>query len=125
MFQDVSTMKELGVSGKAKQQAEIMKQQGQQIAAQMKSIQAKMGNKKGTPSLEDLHKIQDLAAKLMNLRNNENVAPILSIAFPLKIQNGTETLVPDKPRYDAKEINPEEAAAIIYGYYTIKVVYEK
>lgn len=124
MFQDVSTMKELAQSGKAKQQADIMKEQGMKIAEQMKSIQAQMGNKKGTPSLEDLHKIQDLAAKAMNLRNNENVAPILSIAFPLKIQNGQTILVPDKPNYDAKEINPEEAPAIIYGYYTVKVVYE-
>lgn len=123
MFQDVSTMKELAQSGKAKQQADIMKQQGLKIAAQMKSIQAQMGNKKGTASLEDLHKIQDLAAKAMNLRNNENLAPILSIDFPLEIKNNTATLH-DK-RYDAKEINPEEAPAIIYGYYTIKVVYEK
>jgi len=122
MFQDVSTMKELAQSGKAKQQADIMKEQGMKIAEQMKSIQAQMGNKKGTPSLEDLHKIQDLAAKAMNLRNNENVAPILSIDFPLEIKNNTATLQ-DK-RYDAKEINPEEAPAIIYGYYTIKVVYE-
>jgi len=123
MFQDVSTMKELATSGKAKQQADIMKEQGMKIAEQMKSLQAQMGNKKGTTSLEDLHKIQDLATKAMNLRNNENVAPVLSIAFPLDIKNNTPTLH-DK-RYDAKEINPEEAPAIIYGYYTIKVVYEK
>jgi hypothetical protein len=122
MFQDVSTMKELALSGKAKQQAETMKQQGEQIAAQMKSIQAQMSNKKGMPNLDQLHKIQDLAAKAMNLGNNENVAPILSIDFPLEIKNNTTTLQ-DK-RYDAKEINPEESSAIIYGYYTVKVVYE-
>jgi hypothetical protein len=123
MFQDVSTMKELAQSGKAKQQAEMMKQQGQQIAAQMKSIQAQMSNKKGIPNMDQLHKIQDLAAKAINLSNNENVAPILSIDFPLEIKNNTTTLQ-DK-RYDAKEINPEEATAIIYGYYTVRVVYQK
>jgi hypothetical protein len=122
MFQSVSAMKQLAASGKATQQADIMKQQGMQIAAQMKSIQAQMAGKKGTASLEDLHKIQDLATKAMNLKNNENAAPILSIDFPLQIQNNTATLQ-DK-RYDAKEINPE-IPAIIYGYYTIKVVYEK
>ena len=123
MFQDVSTMKELVQSGKAKQQAETMKQQGEQIAAQMKSIQAQMSNKKGMPNLDQLHKIQDLAAKAITLGNNENLAPILRIDFPLEIKNNTATLH-DK-RYDAKEINPEEAPAIIYGYYTVKVVYEK
>lgn len=123
MFQDVSTMKQLAASGKAKHQAEIMKQQGLQIAQQMKSVEAQMGNKKGMPDLENLHKIQDLAAKAMNLTNNENVAPILSIDFPLEIKNNTATLQ-DK-RYDAKEINPEEVPAIIYGYYTVKVVYGK
>lgn len=123
MFQSISKMKELAASGKAKQQAGIMKQQGMELVNQIKSIQAQMGGKSGNMKLEDLHKIQDLAAKAMNLKNNENVAPVLSIAFPLQIQNMTATLQ-DK-RYDAKEINPEESSVIIYGYYNIKVTYEK
>lgn len=122
VFQDVNKMEELANSGKAQQGAEEMKAEGEKLEAQMKALQQQMGNGKGTPNLDNMQKMQDLATKAMSLGTNEKTAPILYIDFPLEIKNLTTTLH-DK-RFDAKEINPSEAVAIIYGYYTVKVIYK-
>ncbi|MDE3184733.1 MAG: hypothetical protein KGM16_15045 [Bacteroidota bacterium] len=122
LFQDVNKRVELVRSGKAKQQAEIMKEQGEQIAAQMKAIQKKMGNGRSASNISDYQKIRDLATQAMSLGTNQNVAPILYIDFPLQIQKLTTTL--HNIRFDAKKINPQESEVIVYGYYTIKVIYK-
>lgn len=122
IFRNINKMEEMVKSGAAERQAEIMKQKGQQIADQMKALQKQMGNGKGATNMAAIQKMQDLATQGMSLGTDESLAPVLYIDFPLEIKNKTTTLH-DK-RFDAKEINPIEAEVIVYGYYTVKVIYD-
>lgn len=126
VFRDVNKMKGLATSGKAKQGAEQMKAEGEKIIAQMKSIQAQMGNGRNASNLASMQKIQDIVNKAHGLGTTENVAPMLYIDFPLQIQNNNKVLVAHEGnnRFDAKKINPGEANTIVYGYFTVKVEYK-
>jgi hypothetical protein len=121
VFRDINKMQEMVNSGQAQKGANEMKAEGEKLAAQMKALQQQMGNGRGTPNLASIQKMQDLATKGMSLGVTTGLAPALYIDFPLEIKNGTT--LQDK-RYDAKEINPREAPAIVYAYYTVKVIYK-
>ncbi|OQY95825.1 MAG: hypothetical protein B6D37_05035 [Sphingobacteriales bacterium UTBCD1] len=127
VFRDIKKMKEMVNSGEAKKGAEEMKAQGEKLIAQMKSLQQQMGNGHNATNLAAIQKMQDLASKSMSLGETTGLAPALYIDFPLQIQNNNIVLVAhdekDK-RFDAKKINPKEAPAIVYGYYSVKVIYK-
>lgn len=122
VFRDKNKMQEMAKSGKAQEGASQMEAEGKKLVEQMKALQQQMGNGRNPANLAVMKKMQDLATKGMNLGETAGVAPALYIDFPLEIQNNGTTLQ-DK-RYDATKINPSEASAIVYGYYTVRVVYK-
>lgn len=124
LFQDVEKMKELAQSGAAQQQANIAKDQAEKLAAQMKKLAAEIGNKRDPASIAKYQEFINKMHSGQQLFNNQNLAPILYIDFPLQIQNNSATLF--KKRFDAKEVNPLVAStgAIVYGYYTVDIEYK-
>jgi hypothetical protein len=122
-FQDVNKMQQLAESGAAQQQAEIAKDQAEKLVAQMKAMQQKMGNQRSPSQIGNYQQMMNTFAKTQQSFNNQNLSPILYIDFPLQIQNNITTLF--KKRFDAKEVNPRVAEAVIYGYYTVDIEYGK
>lgn len=122
-FRDFNKMKELAQSGAVKSQAEKMKVQAEKLAQQMKSMQGKMGSIHDPSQIGNYQKIMEMVNQTREMTNNQNLAPVMYIDFPLQIQNNNTILV--KKRFDAKEINPKMAEVIVYGYYTVDIEYEK
>jgi hypothetical protein len=123
VFQNLNEMKSLVQSGQAQQQNASNQAQGQQLIAQMKALQAQMGNGRDSAALVKFNEIQDLRNQLVNLSNNKNVSPILFVVFPLNTQNNAKQMV--NQSFDAKEVNPREAEFIIHGTYKIQIGYRK
>jgi hypothetical protein len=115
-FQSVAEQKRLVTDGEARKAADQMKQQAQQLVAQMQALKTQMGGAQGAANYE---KMMEMAQKARSLPTAPVAGKLLYIDFTLPVQNNNAVLV-DK-RFDAKEINPGESAVIVYGYYTIHI----
>ena len=118
VFYDIEKMKEMAKSGKAKQEANSIKQDKQKLMDEVRKAQLQMGSG-GQNRMAAYQKILNLSTEARS--QGADVAPVQYIDFPLEIQNGTTTLF-DKS-FDAKEINPGEAKAIVYSKYKVTIVY--
>ncbi|MBX6362086.1 MAG: hypothetical protein IRZ03_18690 [Acidobacterium ailaaui] len=127
VFRDIKNMEELAKSGKARQGADKMKMEAEKLKTQMKNIEQQLNDPQNQLNVAKMKKLfdemNDLSTKQKNLAITYGVGSSLYIDFPLQIKNNTTTL--HNIRYDAKEINPSEAAAIVYAYYTIKIIYKQ
>lgn len=121
-FQDINKMKQVAQSGEAQQQANILKEQAEKMATQMKALAGQMNGKRDASQIANYQKMSDMMNQAREMTNNIKIAPITYIDFPLQIQNNTTVLV--HKRYDAKEINPSMADKIVYGYFTVDVEYK-
>lgn len=117
-FKDDNKIIQLAKSGAFEQQAQVMKQKGLQLKAQMEAMESKMKNSNSMP---DIHKLQEIVNQVQGLGNNKNLSPVFYIDFPLQIHNGTKTIF--HKRFDSKQVNPLAAEAVIYGYMTIDISY--
>jgi hypothetical protein len=115
-FQSLADRKRLADDGEAKKAAAQMKQQAQQLVAQMQTLKTQMGSHQGAANYE---KMMELAQKARSLSTAPAAGKMMYVDFILPAQNNNAVLV-DK-RWDAKEINPTESAVIVYGYYTIHI----
>jgi len=115
-FQSLADRKRLADDGEAKKAAAQMKQQAQQLVAQMQTLKTQMGSHQGAANYE---KMMELAQKARSLSTAPAAGKMMYVDFILPVQNNNAVLV-DK-RWDAKEINPTESAVIVYGYYTIHI----
>jgi hypothetical protein len=115
-FQDEVAMKKLAVNGEAKKAAEDMKQQADELKKQMEALRSQMtGSHAGT----NYEKMMELFNNTHKLGTAAITGKILWLFFLMPVNNGSNVLV--NKVYNAKEINPNEANAIIYGYYTIHI----
>lgn len=121
-FQDVNKMQEEAQSGQAEAEAGDMKMKAEELRTKMEALKSQMGNGKNKDNLEKYIELQKIASQGQDLGSNNKVSPILSIGFQLPVENG-DVMVNKK--FDAKEINPRNAEAIVYGYYTIRIEYKK
>ncbi|MCL5031164.1 MAG: hypothetical protein M1480_19345 [Bacteroidetes bacterium] len=117
-FQDKS--KAISEAGNLRQMASGIKSKGLNLAAQMKALESKMKSGGGLNGLTDIHKIQELANQSTALLNNQKIAAIFFIDFPLTSDNFTTTLV--NKTYNLDEVDPMVARAA-HGTTTIKIVY--
>jgi len=115
-FQSLSDRKRLVADGEAKQAAAQLKQQGEQLVAQMQALKSQMGGPQAAASYE---KMMEMKNKAHALTTTSVAGKSLYIDFLLPVHNNNPVLV-DK-RFDAKEINPAESNVIVYGYYTIHI----
>jgi len=119
VFMNINKMKQMAESGKLKQEAEMMKQDKQKLIAQMQQAQAQMQSG-GQNRMAGYQKMLDLSTQAQSM--GADVAPVQFIDFPLEMQNRTATLF-DKS-FDAKEINTQEAKAVVYSKYKVTIVYK-
>ncbi|HEV9036097.1 MAG TPA: hypothetical protein VGQ51_05735 [Puia sp.] len=115
-FQSIADRKRLTDDGEAKQAAAQLKQQGEQLVAQMQALKSQLGGPQGAANYE---KMMEMKNKAHALTTTSVAGKLLYIDFLLPVHNNNPVLV-DK-RFDAKEINPSENAVIVYGYYTIRI----
>jgi hypothetical protein len=120
-FQDEEKMKEQAASGEAREGADEMKKQGEELQEKMKTLASQMGNGKNKDNLDKYIQLMKAATQSQDLSNNKKINTISSLVFPLTVQNNK--ILADK-RYDAKQINPGKADIIVYGYYTIHIEYK-
>jgi hypothetical protein len=127
-FRNIDQMVHDAKSGALQEGAEDIKKRAEVAMQHAKALQAKMGN--GKMDVSNLKDYQNLLNEMNALRGGATNAALArtvnDIAFPLNsIQNNSTTLF--KKRYDAKEINPSIGgeAIIIYGYYTVEIVYQE
>ncbi|MFI5185569.1 MAG: hypothetical protein ACHQF0_02525 [Chitinophagales bacterium] len=120
-FQDAEKMQELAESGQVQEGAEEMKKQAEELKAKMETLAGQMGNGTNKDKLNKYLELQKEITKSQDIGNSEKVSPILYIAFQLATQNNDVLM---HKKYDAKEINPNEAGEIVYGYYTIDIAYK-
>ncbi|HTQ28549.1 MAG TPA: hypothetical protein VMI35_10490, partial [Puia sp.] len=118
-FEDTKAKQKLAESGQA--QAEMAKYQSQneQMIAQMKAMAQHMANDTGRKSAADYQQIMQMFNKVRESSNNGVMAKMLSLDFEIPVENNGQVLV-DK-MFDAREINPQFAAAIVYARYTIHI----
>ncbi|MFI5134093.1 MAG: hypothetical protein ACHQEB_07145, partial [Chitinophagales bacterium] len=100
-----------------------MKKQAEELKAKMQTLASQTSNGNNKNDLNKYMELQKMITQSQDIGNSDKVSPILYIAFQLPVQNNNNILV--EKRYDAKEINPREAEAIVYGYYTVKIEYKK
>jgi len=115
-FEDEVAKKKLAVNGDAKKSAEDMKQQAEELKKQMEQLKSQMTGPQAGANYE---KMTELFNSTHKLGTAAITGKILWLFFLMPVQNNNNVLV-DK-RFDAKEINPGEAGAIQYGYYTIHI----
>ena len=115
-FESVQEKKKLADDGEAQRAADQMKQQAEQLKAQMETLKSQMS---GPLSKDSYEKIMEKFNQARSLSGAGAVAKMLWLDFILSVKNNDPVLVDKK--YDAKEINPQESAAIIYGYYTVHI----
>lgn len=120
-FQDASKMQQEAKSGQAKTEAEDMKRNAEEMKAKMEALASQMGNGKSKTDLNKYIELQKMATQMQDKSNNKTISPIFSIGFQLPVDNN-DTIVNKK--FDAKEVNPREAETVVYGYYTVKVIYK-
>ena len=117
-FKDDNKIIQLAKSGAFQKQAGVMKQKGLKLKAQLEAMENKMKN---GGSMPDIHKLQEMVKQVNGIANNKNTSPVFYIDFPLQIHNGSRTIF--HKRFDAKQVNPLGAKAVIYGYMTIDISY--
>ncbi len=120
-FQDISKMKQLALSGEAQQHADMAKEQAEKLAAQMKKLSQEIGNKRDPASIAKYQELINKVNSSQQLFNDQSLAPMIYIDFPLQVQNNNYILF--KKRFDAKEINPEISSVIEHGYFTVDIEY--
>ncbi len=115
-FENVQEKKKLADDGEAQRAADQMKQQAEQLKAQMETLKSQMT---GPLSKDSYEKIMEKFNQARSLSGLGAVAKMLWLDFVLPVKNNDPVLVDKK--YDAKEINPQESPAIVYGYYTVHI----
>jgi hypothetical protein len=120
-FESMEEKKKLEESGEAQKQSDEMQQKAEQLRAKMEALQkdASLQNSGQGGNPNNMEKIQELREQMEALSTNSALGMMLYIDFLLPVQNNDMTLV--KHVYDAKEINPEEAPAIMIGNYSIQI----
>jgi hypothetical protein len=119
-FESIEDKKKM--EGEAQKQSDEMQQKGEEIRAKIEALQQdanmqKSGQNGNQPN--NMEKIQELREQMEALSTNSALGMMLYVDFLLPVQNNDQTLV--KHVYDAKDINPEEAPAIMIGNYTIRI----
>jgi hypothetical protein len=120
-FKRIDEEKEESQSGDAVQLVKQFEQKERELQAQMKAIQdaqaaATAAKANGQSSQE---KILELSDQSKSLSTNPGLAKVLYLDFLLPVQNNNSILTDKK--YFAKEINPDNTSAVIYGTYTIHI----
>lgn len=115
-FEDVMAKKRLAEDGEARQAAGDLKQQEEELKRQAEALRAQMNGGQGAVNYE---KMKELLEKARGITTNAVVGKLMYVDFLLPVQNNNPVLV-DKV-YDAKEVNPKLAEAIVYGRYTVHI----
>jgi hypothetical protein len=121
-FESMEEKKKMEESGEAQKQSDEMQKQAEQLRAKMEALQKDAGLQKtgqGGNQPNYMEQIQELREQMEALSTNSALGIMLYVDFLLPVQNNDMTLV--KHVYDAKEINPEEAPAIMIGNYSILI----
>jgi hypothetical protein len=120
-FENTNDKKRFANDGEAKKAKDDLKTQAEKLRVQMEALKAQMtsGQAAGPPGA-NMEKMMELKQQALSKVAEPAMAKMLFINFLLPVQNNSTALVDDK-KFNAREINPQEAKAIVYGYYTIRI----
>jgi hypothetical protein len=120
-FEDINNKKKFAEDGEAKKAKDALKSQTDQLRVQMEALKAQMTATQGnTPPGSAYEKMMEFKQQAMSKVSAPIMAKMVYLYFLLPVENNSFQLV--KAEFDAKKINPQEANAIIYGYYKINII---
>jgi len=127
-FEDVNAKKRFANDGEAQKAKDDLKTQAEKLRIQMEALKAQMssgqaaappgGGSSSSPG-SNYEKMMEFKQQALSKIATPIIAKLLFLNFLLPVRNNDPVLV-DK-RFNAKEINPQEANVIVYGYYTIHI----
>lgn len=119
-FEDVNSKKKFADDGEAKKAKDDLRSQAEKLRVQMEALKAQMaaGKSGGSPGAS-YEKMMEFKQQAMSRVAAPVLAKMVYLNFLLPVQNNDPMLV--KAEFDAKKINPQEAKAVIYGYYRINI----
>ncbi|HLI91971.1 MAG TPA: hypothetical protein VKU83_00085 [Puia sp.] len=119
-FEDIHARKKLADDGEAQKAQTDLQAQAEKLKAQMEALKDQIGNSQsGANAGANYEKMMELKNKMISQLSTPVTAKLLYEDFPLPVKNNEPVLVDN--RFDAKQINPQESQAIVYGYYTIHI----
>jgi hypothetical protein len=122
-FENINDKKKFATDGEAKKAKDELKTQAEQLRVQMEALKAQMtsGQAAGPPGA-NMEKMMEFKQQALSKVADPVMAKMLFLNFILPITNNDTKLV--HAEFDAKKINPQEAKAIVFGYYRIDIINE-